>query len=318
MTTILGTLQGGVGIVLSFILALLVLATIISEVLPRVQGRPGNAELIARVRAWWVMAGLFVLAVLVDKRVGITFVMFLSYLALKEYLSLIPQRRSDRRVLLWVYLAIPLQYLWVYTGRYGMFIIVVPVYVFLFLPFRLMLTGVTQNFLRASSTLHWGLMLTVFALGHLAYLLVLPPLHPAGGVGLLLYVVLVTQFGDVAQYVCGKRFGRRKIVPQVSPNKTWEGFLGGLVSAALLAVLIAPVITPLNRLEALVLGLALPIVGFIGDVTMSAVKRDLGVKDASSLIPGHGGILDRIDSLMFTAPVFFHFIYYFVYGPVRG
>lgn len=317
MSTILETLRGGVGAVLGFILLLLIVATFISEVVPKLRGRAGSPELISRVRAWWVMAGLFVLAVLVGKRVGIAFVMVLSYLALKEYLSLIPQRSTDRRVLLWVYLAIPLQYLWVFTGRYGMFIIIVPVYLFLLLPFRLMLTGITQNFLRASSTLHWGLMLTVFCLGHLAYLLVLPPLHPAGGVGLLLYVVLVTQFNDVAQYVCGKSFGRRKIVPQVSPGKTWEGFVGGLVVTALLAILIAPIITPLNRWEALVLGLLLPAVGFIGDVTMSAVKRDLGVKDASSLIPGHGGILDRVDSLMFTAPVFFHFIYYFVYGPYR-
>ena len=317
MNAILDTLRGGVGAVLGFILLLLIVATFISEVVPKLRGRSGSPELISRVRAWWIMAGLFVLAVLVGKRVGIAFVMLLSYLALKEYLSLVPQRSADRKVLLWVYLAIPLQYLWVFTGRYGMFIIIVPVYLFLLLPFRLMLTGITQNFLRASSTLHWGLMLTVFCLGHLAYLLVLPPLHPAGGVGLLLYVVLVTQFNDVAQYVSGKSFGKRKIVPQVSPGKTWEGFLGGLIATALLAVLIAPIITPLGRWEALILGLLLPAVGFIGDVTMSAVKRDLGVKDASSLIPGHGGILDRVDSLMFTAPVFFHFIYYFVYGPYR-
>lgn len=317
MQGILDTLRGGVGLILGLILLLLLLATFISELVPRLRGRAGSPELISRVRAWWVMAGLFVLAVLVGKRVGIAFIMFLSYLALKEYLSLIPQRSADRKVLLWAYLAIPLQYLWVFTGRYGMFIIIVPVYLFLFLPFRLMLTGVTQNFLRASSTLHWGLMMTVFCLGHLAYLLVLPPLHPAGGVGLLLYVVLVTQFNDVAQYVSGKSFGKHKIVPQVSPGKTWEGFIGGLICTAVLAVVIAPVITPLGVWEALILGLLLPAVGFIGDVTMSAVKRDLGVKDASSLIPGHGGILDRVDSLMFTAPVFFHFIYYFVYGPYR-
>ncbi|EYB68826.1 hypothetical protein DEIPH_ctg017orf0200 [Deinococcus phoenicis] len=310
--------MNGVPLVLGGVLTLLVIATLISEGLPRWKGTAPKTELAQRVRAWWVMAGLFVLALLLDRRVSIAFVMLLSYLALKEYLSLIPQRRADRRVLLWVYLTIPLQYLWVYTGRYGMFIIFVPVYVFLFLPFRLMLTGVTPHFLRASATLHWGLMLTVFALGHLAYLLVLPPLHPAGGVGLLLYVVIVTQLNDVAQYVTGKAFGRRRIVPQVSPGKTWEGFLGGLGVTLAVSLLIAPLLTPLHLWEAATLGLLLPAVGFVGDVTLSAVKRDLGVKDASSLIPGHGGILDRVDSLTFTAPVFFHFIYYFVYGPVRG
>jgi phosphatidate cytidylyltransferase len=306
---------GGVPLVLTLVLVLLVLATFISELLPRLRQRPLNQELVSRVRAWWVMAGLFALALLLDRRISTAFLMLISYLALKEYLSLIPQRHSDRRVLLWVYLCLPLQYLWIYLGSYGMFIIFVPVYAFLLLPFRLMLTGVTQHFLRASATLHWGLMLTVFALAHLAYLLMLPVKHPAGGVGWVLFVVLITQLNDVAQYVSGKTFGRTKIVPTVSPNKTWEGFLGGVLVSAVVAWLVAPLITPLLPWETLVLGALLPMVGFIGDVTMSAVKRDLGVKDASTLIPGHGGILDRIDSLMFTAPVFFHFIYYFVYGP---
>ncbi len=306
---------GGVPLVLTLVLGLLILATFISELLPRLRQRPLNQELVSRVRAWWVMAGLFVLALLLDRRFSTAFLMLISYLALKEYLSLIPQRHSDRRVLLWVYLCLPLQYLWIYLGSYGMFIIFVPVYAFLLLPFRLMLTGVTQHFLRASATLHWGLMLTVFALAHLAYLLMLPVKHPAGGVGWVLFVVLITQLNDVAQYVSGKTFGRTKIVPTVSPNKTWEGFLGGVLVSVVVAWLVAPLITPLLPWETLVLGALLPVVGFIGDVTMSAVKRDLGVKDASTLIPGHGGILDRIDSLMFTAPVFFHFIYYFVYGP---
>ena len=305
----------GVPLVMALVLGLLVVATLVSEVLPRIRQRPPNAELVARVRAWWVMAALFGLALLLDRRFSILFMLLLSYLALKEYLSLIPQRRSDRTVLLWVYACLPLQYLWIYLGSYGMFIIFVPVYAFLFLPFRLMLTGVTQHFLRASATLHWGLMLTVFALGHLAYLLNLPIRHPAGGVGWLLFVVLVTQLNDVAQYLSGKAFGRRRIVPTVSPGKTWEGLVGGVLISAALAWFIGPLLTPLLPWERLTLGVLLPVVGFIGDVTMSAVKRDLGVKDASSLIPGHGGILDRIDSLMFTAPVFFHFVYYFVYGP---
>ncbi|WP_425146069.1 phosphatidate cytidylyltransferase [Deinococcus sp.] len=305
----------GVPLVMALLLGLLIVATLVSEGLPRLRQRPPSRELVARVRAWWVMAGLFVLALLVGKQVSTAFIALLSYLALKEYLSLIPQRRSDRTVLLWVYLCLPLQYLWIYLGSYGMFIIFVPVYAFLFLPFRLMLTGVTQHFLRASATLHWGLMLTVFALGHLAYLLKLPLRHPAGGVGWLLFVVLLTQLNDVAQYVSGKAFGRRKIVPTVSPGKTWEGFVGGIAVSVVVAWFLAPLLTPLVPWQTLTLGLLLPVVGFIGDVTMSAVKRDLGVKDASSLIPGHGGILDRVDSLMFSAPVFFHFIYYFVYGP---
>ena len=187
--------------------------------------------------------------------------------------------------------------------------------VFLWLPFRMVLNGETRDFLRAAGTLHWGLMAFVFALSHLAYLLVLP--ERAGdaltGPGLLLYLVMLTQLNDVAQYVSGKRFGRTKALPSVSPNKTIEGVLGGVVTTTLLSVLIAPLLTPLSMPHAIACGLMISMAGFVGDVTISAVKRDLGIKDTGSLIPGHGGVLDRLDSLLYTAPLFFHFMKYFYY-----
>src|SRR5690606_15731572 len=127
----------------------------------------------------------------------------------------------------------------------------------------------------------------------------------------LLYLVFLTQFNDVAQYTWGRLFGRRPIVPVVSPKKTWEGFLGGLLTTTVAAVLVAPLVTPFDWQQAAASGLMIAAAGFIGDVTVSAVKRDLGVKDTGSLIPGHGGIMDRIDSLTFTAPLFFHFVRYF-------
>ncbi|HAV51612.1 MAG TPA: phosphatidate cytidylyltransferase, partial [Brevundimonas sp.] len=124
-------------------------------------------------------------------------------------------------------------------------------------------------------------------------------------------LLFVTEANDVLQYICGKAFGRHKIVPKVSPNKTWEGFLGGWILSAGLFWFLAPVFTGLDRIEALIVALVLPVAGFAGDVTMSAVKRDLGVKDTSRLIPGHGGVLDRIDSLTFTAPLYFHLMAYY-------
>ncbi len=269
-------------------------------------------ELAQRIASWWVMVGVFSVALLLSRTAFLTFFAFVSFLALKEYFSLIPTRRADRRVLFWAYLAVPVQYYWIADGWYGMFIIFIPVYLFLFLPFRMVLTGETQNFLRSVGTLHWGLMTTVFALSHLAALLVLPlrETFPAGPAGPVFYLVLLTELNDVAQYVWGRLLGRRRIVPSVSPNKTWEGWIGGVLTTAALGGALGPWLTPLGWIEGLWVGLGVGAVGFVGDVVMSALKRDLGVKDTSSLIPGHGGVLDRLDSLIYTAPLFYHFLRY--------
>jgi len=194
-----------------------------------------------------------------------------------------------------------------------MFIIFIPIYVFLALPFRMVMIGETRDFLRSLSTIHWGLMTCVYSMGHVAYLLILgAERYPeSGGPGLLLFLVGLTQLNDVAQFCWGKALGRSRIAPSVSPNKTTAGFLGGVVTITTLAWLTAPYLTPLEPLFAIYAGLIISIGGFIGDLTISALKRDLGVKDSGSTLPGHGGILDRIDSLSYTAPLFFHFTRYF-------
>jgi phosphatidate cytidylyltransferase len=294
------------------IFAVLALASVIVWVLQRRSPERNYAELRQRVHSWWIMVGVFAAAMSLNRNVSLAFFAFVSFLALKEYLSLIPTRRADRRVLLWAYLAIPLQFLWIAREWYGMFIIFIPVYAFLFMPMRMVMIGETQDFLRAAGTLHWGLMTMVFSISHVAFLLVLPEARDtvAGGPGLVLFLVLLTESNDVAQYVWGKLLGRHRIIPKVSPNKTWEGFIGGFLTTAGLAVLLAPWLTPLSLAHAFGAGLLIAWAGFIGDVVISALKRDLGVKDSGALIPGHGGILDRIDSLTYTAPLFFHFMRY--------
>lgn len=293
--------------------AILIVASVTVRLLRARRPDADLGELAARVNSWWVMAAVFTLAILLNRTLTLVFLGFVSFLALKEYLSMIPTRRADRRVLFWAYLAIPVQYYWIASGWYGMFIIFIPVYVFLFLPLRMLLIGQTERFLFAAGTLHWGLMITVFGLSHAAYLVVVPQTEvmQANGPSLLFYLVFLTQFNDVAQYVWGKLLGKHAVVPTVSPKKTWEGLLGGVATTVILAALLAPYLTPLSTGMALIAGLIIGLGGFVGDVNISAVKRDLGIKDSGSLIPGHGGILDRIDSLSYTAPLFFHFIRYF-------
>jgi phosphatidate cytidylyltransferase len=300
---------------LAGVFGLLLIATLIIEGLSQLNLAQDHQELKLRGQSWWTIAILFGLALILSREAAIIFFALISFLALKEYLSLIPTRQVDRRVLFWAYLAVFIQYYWIYRQWYGMFLIFVPVYVFLFLPLRMVMLGETKGFLKAVGTLHWGLMLTVFCLGHVAYLLMLPSQgNPiGGGAGLLLYLVFLTASNDISQYIWGKSLGCHSIVPTVSPKKTWEGFLGGIGTTAILAMLLAPFLTPFTSIHSLIIGWLIGVTGFIGDVTISALKRDLGVKDSGNLIPGHGGILDRIDSLIYTAPLFFHFTVYFYF-----
>lgn len=296
------------------VIGLLVLATLTRFVLAAKNPERDYTELRQRIRSWWWIVGLLFIVLVLSKNLAIAFFGFLSFIALKEFLSIVPTRQTDRRVVFWAYLSIPIQYYWVATSWYGMFIIFIPVYIFLFMPMRMVLIGETKGFIKAASILHWAVMLTVFCISHIAYLLVLPVKNfQAGNIGLVLFLLFATQFNDVCQYIWGKLLGKRKIIPKVSPNKTWAGFVGGVATITLVSGLVAPLLTPLSALQGLGAGLIIGASGFIGDVVISSVKRDLQIKDSGHLIPGHGGILDRMDSLIYASPLFFHYLYYLRY-----
>lgn len=304
-----------VQLIIGGIYGLLLIASIVNFVLIKTSNKPIMQEVWLKVKTWWVMATLFLFAIFINRAISLVFFAFLSFMALKEYLTLIPTRKVDRSILFWVYLAIPLQYLWVHMHWYGMFIIFIPVYLLLFLPTCMVITGQPAGYVKAIATLHWGAMVTIFCLSHVACLLILPH-HPnslAGGAGLVLFLVVLTETNDIAQFLSGKNFGRRKVVPSISPNKTWEGLIGGIIVTTILALLLAPWLTPLTIIQSIFIGLLIGLGGFLGDVTISAMKRDMKVKDSSHLLPGHGGILDRVDSLTYTAPLFFHALYYLHY-----
>ena len=294
----IGPTFGGLGVALG-------IAEVVVFGLRRRQPERDHVELTRRIRSWWVILLATGVALLLGTAGVLVACALVSYLALKEYFSVVPIRPGDRVVLLMAYLAIPTQWWWISQHAYGLFIIWVPVYLFILLPSVMALRGETAGYLHALGTLFWGLMICVFAIGHVAYLYMLP-----AGAGLLLALLVLTQGNDVAQYVWGRAIGRRRIAPAVSPNKTVEGFLGGLLTTTVLAVTIVPLLTPLSWPVALAVGPLVAISGFLGDLAMSAVKRDIGIKDTGRLIPGHGGVLDRVDSLIFTAPIFFHLVRY--------
>ncbi len=292
----------------------LIIASLSIAALSRLKPEKNWVELTLKIRTWWWIVGFFSLSLLGNKTMALVVFGIISFLALKEFLTLSSTREADHLVLFWAYLVIPLQYFWIHSLWYGMFIIFIPVYVFLFLPMRMVFIGETKGFLRAASSLQWALMLTVFCISHMPALLILPQTVGKGdiqtGSMLLFFLVVLTQSNDIAQYLWGKSLGKSKVAPKVSPNKTWIGLLGGAATTTLIAYLIGPYLTPMSSLHCALAGLLIGIAGFIGDIVISAVKRDIGVKDSGALLPGHGGILDRLDSLTYTAPLFFHFVRY--------
>mgnify|MGYP001619940136 CR=1 FL=1 len=297
------------------LLALLGAASLVGYVLAR---RPGNearartiANLNARTRSWWVMVAIFVLSMAVGQRGSVLLFAFTSFLALREFVTLTPTRRGDHRALFWAFFCVtPVQYLLVATEWYGLFSIFIPVYAFLLLPTRAALAGDTERFLERAAKIQWGLMLCVYCVSHVPALLMLDiPGFEGQNAKLLFFLVFVDQMSDVLQYVFGKLRGRHRIVPTVSPNKTWEGFVGGVVSASLLGTALWW-ITPFSPLAAALLSLSITLMGFAGGLVLSAIKRDRGIKDFGTLIEGHGGVLDRVDSLCFAAPIFFHLTRY--------
>lgn len=266
----------------------------------------------ARIRAWWMMVAVFGIALATGGVGSIVLFALTSFLALREFITLTPTRPGDHRTLFWVFFIIlPLQYYLIGIKWYGLFSILIPVYAFLFIPIRSAIAGDCENFLERTAKIQWGLMVCVYCISHVPALLALNiPGYERQNGKLMFFFVLVVEISDVLQYVWGKTLGRYKIAPAVSPNKTWEGFIGGIISASLIGSALWWA-TPFRPLQAAEMSLAITVMGFCGGLVMSAIKRDRGVKDYGNFIEGHGGVMDRIDSLCFAAPVFFHLTRYF-------
>ena len=296
-------------------LAVLCTASLTTRLLfARYGATPTLLNLRARVNAWWVMSAVLAAASALGRGGTVVLFWLVSFFALREFLSLLYSRRSYYRVLvLCYYFVLPFQYLLVFWGNSSLFLTFIPVYAFLFMPIAASLSGDSRYFLSRAATAQWAVMIAVYCISYIPALL---NLHIPGyphNILLLLFLVAVVQASDVLQYIWGKLFGRRKILPALSPSKTVIGTVGGVCSAALLGGALYA-ITPFRPAEATAIAFLTCVMGFLGGLVMSAIKRDRGVKDWGHLIEGHGGMLDRMDSLCFAAPVFFHCVQYFWTG----
>lgn len=298
------------------LLAVLVTASVVAWLLKRIvaKGAPHGAidNLNARVKAWWVMAAVLGGAAWLGHFAIVVLFAMVSFFALREFLTLTPTRRGDHLALAFAFFVVlPIQYYLVAIEWYGFFAIFIPVYVFLLLPILSALGSDTTRFLARTAEMQWGLMIAVYCISYVPALLSLQiPGYEGRNLLLVFYLLIVVQASDVLQYVWGKLFGRRKVAPALSPSKTVEGLVGGALSAVALGAALWW-ITPFGPVWAAAISLVIVAMGFLGGLVMSAIKRDRGVKDWGAMIEGHGGMLDRLDSVCFAAPVFFHLARFF-------
>lgn len=280
----------------------------------RLSGRRAPREVRQRqsdsLKTWWVLAVLVVVSALGGLPAALVLFTLVSVLGLREFLQLVPAARLDRLSVAAAFLLIPAHYLLIGFRNLSLVGAFLPLASVMLLSTRMVYLGRTGDYVRALASLQWGLLMTAYFVAHAPLLFALPETtNPvAGGAGWFLFLLILIEGNDIAQALIGRRFGKRKLAPRVSPRKTWEGFVGGLATTAVTAALLAPWLTPFSPGRAISAGLLISCSGLLGDLNMSAVKREAGAGDSGTLLPGQGGILDRTDSLMFAAPAFFYFV----------
>ena len=301
---------------LMIVMQILVLSSVLGFGLSLIFRQEGAAQVVAglnaRIRAWWVMLIVFAAALIVGRYGSVVLFGLVSFLALREFITLTPTRRGDHRTLFWIFFVFtPLQYFLVAMRWYELFAVFIPLYAFLFIPTRSAVVGQTDNFLARTATIQWGLMVCVYCVSYAPALLMLKiPGYLSQNALLLVYLVVVVQVSEVVQYLFSRTFGRYPIAPTVSPRKMVEGVVGGMVVASLVGAWLSWA-TPFQAWQGFLISFVITLMGFAGTLCMSAIKRDRRVKEFGQFMQGPGGMLDRIDALCFAAPVFFHLVRFF-------
>lgn len=321
--------EGGILVLLTAIVAILLFFSVIWRVMAKKQMAMAE-EIKDRTLTWWWMVAIFMLALATHRLVSFALLAFLCFAALREYFSLIPMRNenqglelnfNDRLPAFFCYASILLVFYVAYIEWYGMFVILAPVYLFLCIPILLVLQNRARGSMQSMGFISLGFMFFVYNFGHCLFMINMGPM-------VLLYCFTLTEVRDLLSFWIGKTLARwaetlpegrgkrlveRRIAPDISPKKTWSAGLAAALAIALLAMLMQPLLPEfpqgrMSLLYAAFTGFAIGILGLFGDLVFSMMKRDAGVKDSGTLLPGHGGIIDRVDSLVFTIPVTFHLI----------
>lgn len=320
------------------VLAALLIAAVVGKLLERSDSVAVDAAFVRRlnhrVRVWWMMAAILAIGLAIGRGGTVVLFGFVSFWALREFITMTPTRRGDHRALFWVFFIFtPLQYFLIWMGStrpswirfgqgidfYDTYSIMIPVYASLFIPARIALAGDPKRFLERSAKIVAGLLICVYCLSYAPALLDLR-LHTSDGerwlgsnIGILFFLVLIAQVADVFQVAWTRLGGKRTVAEEINAGRTWEGFYGSVVTTGIIGAALWWA-TPFRVWEAATLSMVIAVMAFAGGMTMSAIKRDRGVTDTGTLVQGHAGVLDRIDSVCFAAPVFYHTIRFFFHA----
>lgn len=297
---------------LGLVVGLLTVATVVGQVVKRQPHLGLNAAAIGtfnrRVRAWWIICAFLAIAFLFPAYLTVALFGLMSFWALREFITLTPTRLGDHRALFWVFfLFTPLQYVLVAADRYDIYSVLIPVFAFLFIPARVALAGDAKRFLERVAKIQSGLLICVYCLSFAPALLYMPLPGPTqtGQPRLMFFFVTMALLSEAFQFMWSQLYGQHVIAPSINASRTWEGLVGGSATTALVGMIFSWV-TPFELWQAAFMSMLIAIMGFAGAMTMSAIKRDRGVRDYGTLVEGHGGVLDRIDAICFAAPVFYH------------
>ena len=294
------------------VIGLLAVATVVGQVVKRQPHLGLHTAAIetfnGRVRAWWIICSLLAVA-FISPALTVALFGFMSFWALREFITLTPTRLGDHRALFWVFFFFtPLQYILVWKDVYALYSILIPVYAFLFIPARIALSGDYKRFLERVAKIQSGLLICVYCLSFAPALLYLPigDVERHANARLLFFFVTMALLSEAVQFIWSRLYGRHVIAPSINATRTWEGLIGGTVTSALVGMVLYWA-TPFQDVwQVALMSMIIAVMGFAGSMTMSAIKRDRGVRDYGTLVEGHGGVLDRIDAICFAAPVFYH------------
>jgi phosphatidate cytidylyltransferase len=266
-------------------------------------------ELLLRYYSWLVLVPLLLGPILLGAAWTILGVGVLSLLCYREYARATGLFR-ERTISFMVVVGILAITSAVFDNWYRLFVALTPLTIAA-IAAAAILADRPKGYIQRVALGLFGYTLFGTCLGHLGYLA-----NDANYRPLLLLILLAVEMNDVFAYVTGKTLGQRKLAINTSPNKTVGGAVGALVSTTLLVVVIGRFVfgdsVLADVVHLVVLGVLISVVGQLGDLMMSSIKRDLGIKDMAATIPGHGGLLDRFDSLLLVAPAVFHYVNYFV------